>query len=235
MTDIKFRLKALRIQYGHKKRGKMNNFYWLTTNSFKVFFKVFYGHKVYGLEHFYNGRGIIAPNHTSFFDPPMIAASWPEDASFLARKSLFTRPVIGTMIRHLNSYPVNGTTQDLGSIKLVCKLLSENKKVVIFPEGIRSFDGQLGPIKSGIGMLAIRCQSPIIPAYLSGCYEVWNRHKPAPKLKGKTTCVFGSPIDWQQFSHLDKKEAQEQIAQAVSEAIEKLKVWYESGAVGSPP
>lgn len=213
----------------------MNFFYWLTTNSFKVFFKVFYGHKVYGLEHFYKGRGIIAPNHTSFFDPPMVAASWPEDISFLARKSLFSSPIFGPMIRRLNSYPVNGTTQDLGSIKLVCKLLSENKKVVIFPEGIRSKDGSLGPIKSGIGMLAIRCESPIIPVYISGCYQIWNRNQRIPKLTGKTVCIFGSPIDWQTFSHLGKKEAQEEIAINVKDAIQKLKTWYENGAQGIPP
>ena len=213
----------------------MNLFYWLTTRSFKVFFKVFYGHKVYGLDHFFEGRGIIAPNHTSFFDPPMVAASWPEDASFLARKSLFSKPIIGGMIKRLNSYPVNGTTQDLGSIKLVCKLLGENKKVVIFPEGIRSKDGTLGPIKSGLGMLAIRCESPIIPVYITGCFDVWNRHSRAPKLTGKTACVFGSAIDWKDFSHLEKKDAQEQIGIKVKEAIENLKTWYENGAQGSPP
>lgn len=213
----------------------MNFFYWFTKSSFKVFFKVFYNHKIYGLEHFIKGRGIIAPNHTSFFDPPMIAASWPEDASFLARKTLFSSPFFGPMIRRLNSYPVNGTTQDLGSIKLVCQLLSENKKVVIFPEGIRSKDGNLGQIKSGIGMLAIRCQSPIIPVYISGCYDIWNRYQRFPKLSGKTACVFGTPIDWQKFSHLEKKEAQEKIAESISKAIEKLKTWYENGAKGSPP
>jgi 1-acyl-sn-glycerol-3-phosphate acyltransferase len=213
----------------------MNFFYWVTKSSFKAFFKVFYGHKIYGLEHFSKGRGIIAPNHTSFFDPPMIAASWPEDASFLARKSLFSWPIFGSMIRRLNSYPVNGTTQDLGSIKLVCRLLSENKKVVIFSEGMRSTDGKLSPIKSGIGMLAIRCQSPIIPVYIFGCYDIWNRDRRFPKLTGKTACVFGSPIDWQKFSHLTKKEAQEAIAASVKEAIEKLKIWYEKGAQGSPP
>lgn len=210
-------------------------FYWLTKSSFKVFFKVFYSHKIYGLEHIRKGRGIIAPNHTSFFDPPMIAASWPEDASFLARKSLFSSRIFGPIIRRLNSYPVNGTTQDLGSIKLICQLLSEDKKVVIFPEGIRSIDGELGTIKSGIGMLAIRCQSPIIPVYISGCYDIWNRYNQLPKLRGKTACVFGTPIDWQAFSHLSKKEAQESIAGAVKDAIKKLENWYKNGAQGSPP
>lgn len=213
----------------------MNFFYWLTKSSFKIFFKIFYSHKVYGTEHFFTGRAIIAPNHTSFFDPPMIAASWSEETSFLAKKSLFSSFIFGPLISRLNSYPVNGTTQDLGSIKLVCQLLAENKKVVIFPEGIRSIDGNLSPIKSGIGMLAIRCESPIIPVYISGCYAIWNRHQRFPKLTGKTACIFGSPIEWQKFSHLRKKDAQEQIAVNVKDAIEQLKIWYENGAEGCPP
>jgi 1-acyl-sn-glycerol-3-phosphate acyltransferase len=213
----------------------MNPFFLFTKRSFLLYFKLFYGHKVYGLEHFFKGRAIIAPNHTSFFDPPMIAGSWPEETFFLARKSLFSSRFFGPMITRLNSYPVSGTTQDISSIKLICKLLSEDKKVVIFPEGIRSHDGSLGPIKSGIGMLSQRCHARIIPTYISGCYEIWNRYHKLPKMKGKTACVFGSPIDPSQFNHLEKKEAQEKIAEHVREAIQKLKVWYESGAQGCPP
>lgn len=213
----------------------MKPFYWLVRNFFKLCFKMFYRHKVYGLEHFIQGRGIIAPNHTSFFDPPIIAASWPEEISFLARKSLFASPIFGHMISNLNAYPVDGTTQDLSSIKLVCKLLSENKKVVIFPEGIRSRNGELGTIKSGIGMLSLRCQAPVIPVYISGVFYIWNRFRKFPKLTGNMACIFGSPIDWQAFTHLSKKEAQEALSMSVKQAIAQLKIWYENGAIGSPP
>lgn len=213
----------------------MNPFFWFTKRSFLLYFKLFYGHKVYGLEHYFKGRAIIAPNHTSFFDPPMIAGSWPEETFFLARKSLFSSRFFGPMISRLNSYPVTGTAQDLTSIKLICKLLLEEKKVVVFPEGIRSFDGSLGPIKSGIGMLSLRCQAPIIPVYISGCFDVWNRKHKLPKLKGKTACIFGSAIDPRQFNHLEKKEAQEKIAELVKEAIENLRAWHENGSIGTPP
>lgn len=213
----------------------MKPFYWFTSSLFKAFFYLFYSHQIYGLEHFVKGKGIVAPNHASFFDPPLIAASWPEEISFLARKSLFSFPFFGFLIRQLNAYPITGTAQDLNSIKLVCHLLSENKKIVVFPEGVRSFDGSLGPIKSGIGMLAMRNQSPIIPVYIHGCFDIWSRFQKFPKLSGKTACVFGTPIEWQNFAHLEKKEAQEAIASQVKESIEKLKAWYDNGAKGSPP
>lgn len=201
----------------------------------KFVFGSFYRLKIYGLEHYCKGAAIIAPNHTSYYDPPLIAASWPEEVHFLARKSLFQYFLFGTFIQHLNAYPVGGTAQDLSSFKLIGRLLSEDKKVVIFPEGLRSFSGDMTSIKSGIGMLALKCKCPIIPVYIDGAYEAWNRNHFFPKLYGKITCIYGSPIDWRKYAHLDKKEAQALIANDIRQAIKNLKEWKHQGAYGIPP
>lgn len=213
----------------------MNFFYFLTKSTLNIVFTIFYRHQTFGLEHVKPGKGIIAPNHVSFLDPAVIAISWPEEVAFLAKKSLFSSYLLRTLINNLNAYPVSGTSQDLNSLKLICKLLQKDQKVVIFPEGIRSRSGDLGAIKSGIGMLAIRNKCPIIPIYIHGTFDIWSRGHKLPKLRGKTACVIGSPIQEDQFNHLDKKDAQEAIAQSVKEAIEKLNLWYNQGAIGSPP
>lgn len=213
----------------------MKLFYRLSRSVFNTFFRLFYGHKVFGTEHFISGRAILAPNHASYFDPPIVAVSWPEEISFLARKSLFSFPLFGTLIRTLNAHPVAGGAEDLGSIKLICKLLSENKKVVIFPEGRRTRDGSLGEVKTGIGMLAMRSRSPVIPVYIGGTFDVWNKTRKAPGLRGNTVCVFGKAVDWQQFEKMEKKQAQEAMAHTVRQAIIDLKTWYEQGAAGTPP
>jgi 1-acyl-sn-glycerol-3-phosphate acyltransferase len=212
----------------------MKLFYKCIRHSVKSIFSVLYRHKIYGQEYLPQGRALIAPNHASFYDPPIIAISCPEEIAFLARKSLFSK-TLGPFIRKLNAYPVTGTPQDLNSFKLVCWLLNENKKVVIFPEGLRTHTGELGQIKAGIGMLAMRCHSPIIPAYIHGTYNVWNRKRSFPKIFGKTACVFGSPILWENFNHLGKKESQEAIAEHLKNAIQNLKKWYDNGATGMPP
>lgn len=213
----------------------MKPFYALVRGIFKGYFQLFHRHRIYGLEHFIEGKAIIAPNHASFLDPPIISLSWPEEIAFLARKSLFDKFLLGTMISHLNAYPVAGTQQDLASIKLICQLLKQNQKVVIFPEGLRSADGCMNEVKSGIGMLALRCQCPVIPTYIAGSYAIWNRHRLFPKIWGKTACVFGSPISITQFDQLEKKAAQEAIAGKVKEGIISLKAWYDQGAQGIPP
>lgn len=199
------------------------------------FFKIFYRHRVYGLEHYYEEAAIITGNHTSFYDPPILAISWPQEVHFLARDTLFDSFLFGKLIRALNSHPIKGDASDIGVFKAVSKLLNEGKKVILFPEGTRSSDGTLGEIKQGVGFLVSRTQSAIVPAYIHGAYEIWNRTRRFPKLWGKTACVFGTPIKWASFQHLEKKEAMDAISKKLAESIEALKKWYQSGATGTPP
>lgn len=214
----------------------MNILYWLTKTLFKGYLVLFHRHKVYGLEHVPNGAAIIAPNHASYLDPPMMAVSFPDEIHFLARASLFTHFGLSTLIRNLNSYPVKGTAEDLSSIKLILKLLSENKKVVIFPEGFRTYDGSFSPIKSGIGMLALRGKCPVIPVYIHGTFNVWSRHVSFPRpWRGQTACVIGTPIQIESYLTNNKKETQEAISNAVADSISELKNWYDKGAKGNPP
>ncbi len=204
----------------------MNIFYWFVIGTFKIYFTLFHRLKIYGRQNLPKGSAIIAPNHTSFFDPPIIAASCGEEATFLAKSSLFKHFIFGRLISWLNAYPVAGTAQDISSLKLIGQLLKENKKVVIFPEGIRSDDGVLLPIKSGIGMLALRANSPIVPVYIHGAYDVWDKSRKFPKFWGKIACVFGKPIYMKDFEQYGKKEAQEKISQATENEIKALKAWY---------
>ncbi len=213
----------------------MKILYSLTCHITRIFVRLFYGHKIYGQEHICSKRAIIAPSHTSFLDPPLIAASWPTEVFFLAKKKLFSNPIFGPLIRRLNAYPVTGTAEDVASIKLICQLLKNDHQVVIFPSGIRSFDNTIGEIKPGVAMLALRCQAPIIPVYIDGCFDIWNRTRTFPKLKGKTACVIGSPIECQPFLLMEKKSGQLAMSEKVGEALEALKAWYDNGAIGSPP
>jgi len=213
----------------------MKYFYSFIHRLTKSLFNLFYHHKVYGKQHIPFGSCIIAPNHTSFFDPPLIGISCDEEISFLARGSLFHNHVLKKLISSLNSYPIRGTPQDSNSFKLIIHLLQENKKVVIFPEGQRSNDGRILPIKPGIGMLVARCPCPIIPVYIHGTYDAWPKTRKMPKLWGKTACVFGSPIYWEDYQDLPKKKAQEEISNAIQKSLKMLQVWYLNGTIGEPP
>jgi 1-acyl-sn-glycerol-3-phosphate acyltransferase len=197
--------------------------------------KIFYRSRIYGLEHFYPRGAILAANHTSYLDPPIVSVSWPEVVHFLARKTLFRSKLFGGFIRKLNTHPVTGESGDIQVMKLLVSLLEEGKKVVLFPEGTRSENGELQPIKPGIGLLVARSKSAIIPVYIHGAYEVWGRKRKLPRLFGKVRCVYGSPITWDSVAGLDKKEAQLALAQKLEDAWKGLKLWLEQGAIGIPP
>ncbi len=199
------------------------------------FFKLFYRHKIYGHEHFYKDAAIIAGNHSSFYDPPILAISWPEEVHFLARESLFKNRFFGGLIRKLNAHPVSGDPSDIGVFKLICGLLADGKKIILFPEGKRGDTDQLQELKPGIAMLVSRSKSAVIPAYIHGTFSIFSHFRKFPKLWGHTACVYGTPILWSQFAHLDKKEAQKALTEKLSESINALRAWYESGAKGSPP
>lgn len=199
------------------------------------FFKIFYRHKVYGLEHFYDKAAIIAANHASYYDPPILAISWPEEVHFLAKEDLFKPFLFGGLIRRLNAHPVSGDASDIGVFKLIVSLLGEGKKIILFPEGKRSFNNELNELKPGIAMLISRSKTAVVPAYIHGSFSVFSPMRKLPKPWGKTACIFGTPIEWKDFEHLDKKEAQRAFTAKLTESINALRKWYEQGAQGTPP
>lgn len=214
------------------KGGVFYRFILFLANSF---YKIFYRHKVYGVEHFCTGGAIVASNHVSNLDPPALAISSPEELHFLAKESLFEHFLFGKLIRSLNAHPVTGGPGDITVMRLICQLLTEGKKVLLFPEGKRGETEELESLKKGIAVLIARSKSAVIPAYIDGTFSIWNRNQRFPKLRGKTAVVFGTPIRWSDFDHLDKKEAQEAFTAKLASAIRDLKEWYKKGAEGIPP
>jgi 1-acyl-sn-glycerol-3-phosphate acyltransferase len=200
----------------------VNLLYGCVSITAKLFFKIFYRHRVLGAEHLPAGSAILAPNHTSYFDPILICISCPTQVYFVARKSLFRFPIFGFLIKQLNAVPIAQEAQDTKMLKMILKLLTEGKKVVLFPEGRRTLDGRIGPLEKGISLIALRAQCPIVPTYLSGAYEVWPRKKTFPNLTGHTACTFGEPIQPEVFSHLKKRQAIQSMTEALAESLHKL-------------
>lgn len=205
----------------------MSLFYKASRLGLKGLFALSYSHEVIipdGVV--YPDGAIIAANHASFLDPPLIAISWPGPIHFLARKTLFDVKLLKPLITGLNAHPLTGSN-DTSSLKLACKLLSEGKKILIFPEGTRSIDGEIAPFKQGIGMLVRKSGAPIIPTYIHNSHKAWPKNKKYPKLFGtKTACVFGKPILLSEFTEQDPKALQIQIAARLHDEIVALKTAY---------
>lgn len=196
---------------------------------FSFFYKLFYEHTVIGhhnLEKCDQGL-IIAPNHASYFDPPLVGISCTDPVYFLAKYRLFKNSFIRWLFYQLHAYPIGGKTSDAESFKEAKNLIDSGKKIVIFPEGTRTFDGQLRTFQKGLAMLAIKFNCPIVPTYIHSTFTLWPRNKLFPKLHGKTTCIFGKPIDPTPYLSMPKRQGQQELTQAVEKSIRKLKEEYQ--------
>lgn len=209
--------------------------YWLVYSFSRLFFKLFFRLKVFGERHVRSGSGLLIANHTSFYDPPVLSVSCLEEVHFLARESLFRIPLLGSLIKVLNTHAVAKDASDMHVLRQMIRLLGEGNKLIIFPEGKRSLNGEMQPFERGFVFLAKKAKCTVYPAFIDGAYLAWPQHKKFPKLFGKITCVFGSPIFWEDFENLPKDVIEEKLSQRCFSAIEGLKQWLENGAVGEPP
>ena len=222
------------IARSKKKWVPMRFSYGFVLNLARLYLKLFFRLKIYGVDHFKPGSAIIASNHASNLDPPVVSASCPEEVHFLAKDSLFKAPLFGKLIRHLNAHPVSREASDIATFKLIIGLLKSGHKVILFPEGSRTKDGELQPIERGLPFLMMKAHCRIQPVYVQGTWAAWPPGRALPRLFGKITCVFGSPIEWEEFEYLDKREAEHRITERMAASLQALKQWLET-KVGSPP
>ena len=131
---------------------------------FRIMFSLFYRWRIDGIENVpKSGGAIIAPNHMSFFDPPLAGSAIKRPLYFMAKKELFDIPVLGWTIRHTNAFPVKKDSHDMSAMRYAFSLLEQGHLLLIFPEGTRSKNEQLGKARAGSGMMACNAQVPLIP------------------------------------------------------------------------
>lgn len=200
----------------------MNSFFYqLLRTIFFVFLKVFNRLEVIGNENIPEKGGVIvAANHFSYLDPPVIGVALKRQASFIAKEGLFKIPIIGRGIKAF-SFPVKRDRPQPSTIKEAVSRLKQGGVIVLFPEGGRSANGSFLDAKRGVGMIAAMSSAPVVPALIEGTDRAFpvgaKIFRPA-----KISVVFGTPLK------IEKKETdkhfQERISREIMERIKKLKV-----------
>ncbi len=140
-----------------------------------------------------NGSVIIAANHCSYLDPPLIGLGLPRQVTYLAKEELFSIPLLGWWLRSIGSYPVARGKGDIRVIKTALRLLKEDKTILIFPEGTRSSDGNLQPLEKGLAWLALKAGVSVLPVYTSDTFRLYPRSARFPK-PGVVRFLVGKPI-----------------------------------------
>lgn len=154
---------------------------------FKLMFLFVFRCKSEGKENIPKNTGvIISPNHMSFFDPPLTGAFMDEDLYFMAKQELFNIPVLGFLIKRTNAFPVKRGMQDMSAFRNAFSLLENKKALLMFPEGTRSKDGNIGKARAGVGMVSCTSQVPIVPVKITNTNNM-------TKFK-QITIKYGKPV-----------------------------------------
>ncbi len=174
--------------------------YWLARPVFWVLFRtllgVLGGLRVEGRENVPRSGGVlVAPNHVSDTDPPVIAVSLPRSCWLMGKQEIFDMKVVGAICRWLHGFPVKRYSADRAALRRAETLLKAGEAVVVFPEGRLSPDGNLQPLLPGFLLIARGANVPILPTVVLGTNRLMPNGTLRLRRSGEPCTVrFGSPV-----------------------------------------
>ncbi len=170
---------------------QMRGLYWVSWWIVHGFCRLYFRLEARGLENVpRRGPVIIASNHVSYLDPPVIGCLIPRVVNFLARDTLFRNPIFGAVLLKYQAVPVDRESGAAG-LRAILDRLHTGGLIIVFPEGTRSLDGSLLSAKPGVGMTVLKSAAPVVPVRVLGSFESLGRHQWFPRPRKIIVC-FGA-------------------------------------------
>lgn len=204
-------------------------FYWLGWIAARTGLRLYFRAKIYNAERMPSvGPVIVASNHASYLDPPIVGAAVPRPLNFLARESLFQLSPVRWILTRWNAIPVDRDSGGAAGLKEVMDRLQHDAAVLLFPEGTRSRDGRLQSPRSGIGLVVMKTAAPVVPVRIFNSHRALSREKRLPR-PVQLQVKFGHPMHFhasrkevQQCTKARLKQIYQEVADQIMEAIEEL-------------
>jgi 1-acyl-sn-glycerol-3-phosphate acyltransferase len=138
---------------------------------------------------------ILAAKHESYLDHQLVWMLFPKEIRFIAWDGLFKFRPFAALIRALGAVPVNQENKNSAASLLrdVMEFIKQDFSVLIFPEGERTHDGNLGPMEGGVALISSKTRAPIVPVWIDGTFEAYSRFHTFPRPK-RVAITFGKPI-----------------------------------------
>jgi 1-acyl-sn-glycerol-3-phosphate acyltransferase len=165
-----------------------------------------------------HGGALLVSNHLSHLDVFILGIPLNRPLNYVARSTLFL-PVLGSLIRSVGGFPIQREGIGAQGLKETLRRLKKGGIVVLFPEGTRSRDGELGELKSGISVLAARAHVAVIPAGIAGTFEAWPRTRPFPR-PHPIRIHYGPPILPEELEGLDPEAITSLIRARILECLD---------------
>jgi 1-acyl-sn-glycerol-3-phosphate acyltransferase len=189
---------------------------------FRLLFKTFFRWEIYNSGNVpLTGPVILASNHASFLDPPLIGAAVRREINYLARESVFRFPVLGGILRRVNAVPVDREGGGAKGLRAILDRLLAGGAIILFPEGTRTRDGTLQKGKSGVGLTVIKSSAPVVPVRVFGTFEAMSRHHSVPR-PVKVAVKFGRPLDFRALREEAKTCSKVRLKEIYQEVADQL-------------
>lgn len=196
--------------------------FWLMGQIFKAYLRLGRWRIVGGENIPTSGPVILAPNHISLLDPPLVGVScgrWP----FTMGKAELFKGIVGKTISQMGCFPVKRGVADRYAMKTARKILNDGEALMIFPEGMRTRDGELGAAEIGVAMLAHSTRAQVVPVWISGTERAFSIRRPGFRLV-RVTITFGKPIDFSaEYARKGNRETLELIGERIMSEIAALR------------
>ena len=193
---------------------------WMTLGSA---FRGLFSLRVRGKEHLVTeGSVLVVSNHQSFLDPPLIGSLYEDEMYFLARKSLF-RGFFKWLYTRWNAIPVDQDRPDMASLKTIIRLLKQGNRVLVFPEGARTLDGELDKGQPGVGLIAMKSGAVIQRIRIRSAREALPRGSARVTL-ARIDVHVGPPLVFtdEELATLSGKERYQTISDRIMKEIAAL-------------
>ena len=189
---------------------------------FRTVYATYFRWRVYGAENVpATGGVILAANHASFLDPPLVGSGLKRDISYLARESLFRFPLVGAILRSWNSVPVDRDGGGAKGLKIILGRLLDGAGIILFPEGTRTLDGKLQPARAGIGLVVAKSDAPVVPVRVFGTFEAYGRNVKFPRPK-RIAVKYGVPMRFEKLRAEAKDCSKDRLKQIYQEIADEI-------------
>ncbi|HEX2438757.1 MAG TPA: lysophospholipid acyltransferase family protein [Methylomirabilota bacterium] len=179
--------------------------------------RAYFGLELRGVEHIpREGALVIAPNHQTYADPPLVTIPVRRPVYYMAWSRLFEIPVFNRFIRMLRAFPVDIDARDARATREAVRLLQGGAALMIFPEGERTADGRLRRFKPGAFRLAVSQDALVLPVTITGGDRSWPPGRVLPR-PGRITITYHPTLRADPAQ--DPREAARDLAERTRAAI----------------
>lgn len=194
----------------------MTPFYWIGRMACKIVFLALWRFRSSGAANVPAiGPVIVAANHVSYLDPPALGAGMNRQLTYLAKKELFSIPLLGWIIHGLGAYPLDRAAGGAAGIRAALRVLKDGRCIGIFPEGGRNRDGEAEE-KGGAALLAALSGAPVVPAAIVGTRN--------PKRFAQVQVIYGEPF----FVVRNRQADGDDLEKWTKEIMRRIRVLEES-------